>query len=89
MITETEPKLTGATRIIRKSEWLGFPPIAIPRGAMARPETQTLQQAFVSMGDDPRGQFVLQLLRLDGFTPAEPALFDSIAAKSNLVKRLG
>jgi len=89
VITETEPKLTSGTRIIRKSEWLGFPPIAIPRGALARPEAQVLQQAFVSMGDDPRGQFVLQLLRLDGFTRAEPSLFDSIAAKADLVKRLG
>ncbi len=33
VMTETDPELTRATRIVRKSEWLGFPPIATPRGA--------------------------------------------------------
>jgi hypothetical protein len=37
----------------------------------------------------PQGQFVLRLLRLDGFAEVEPTLFDAIAAKSDLVKRFG
>jgi phosphonate transport system substrate-binding protein len=86
-MTETEPDLTGATRIVQTSEWLGFPPIATPRGALARPEIQALQQAFCHMAADRQGQLVLRLLRLDGFVQVEPALFDAIAAKSDLVKR--
>jgi phosphonate transport system substrate-binding protein len=89
VMKEIEPDLTDRTRIIRKSEWLGFPPIATPRGALARPEVQALQQAFIRMPDDPQGQFVLRLLRLDGFAEVEPTLFDAIAAKSDLVKRFG
>jgi phosphonate transport system substrate-binding protein len=89
VMKETEPKLTGATRIIRKSEWLGFPPIATPRGALARPEIQALQQAFVNMGDSRQGQVVLKLLRLDGFARVNPDLFDAVAAKSDLLKRFG
>ncbi len=89
VMKETEPELTGATRIIRKSEWLGFPPIAMPRGALARPEIQALQQAFVNMGDSRQGQVVLRLLRLDGFARVKPDLFDAIAAKSDLLKRFG
>ncbi|NJM35091.1 MAG: PhnD/SsuA/transferrin family substrate-binding protein [Rhodomicrobium sp.] len=89
VMTETEPDLTGATRIVRRSEWLGFPPIATPRGALARPEVQALQQAFIRMKDDRQGQVVLRLLRLDGFAQIEPVLFDGIAAKSDLLKRFG
>ena len=89
VMTETEPDLTGATRVVRRSEWLGFPPIATPRGALARPEIEALQQAFTQMADDPQGQLVLRLLRLDGFARVKPALFDAIAAKSDLVKRFG
>ncbi len=89
VMTETEPELTGKTRIIRKSEWLGFPPIATQRGALIRPSIQALQEAFVGMNLDPQGRVVLELLRLDGFTRVEPELFDAIAAKSNLLKRFG
>jgi phosphonate transport system substrate-binding protein len=89
VMKEIEPDLTDRTRIVRKSEWLGFPPIATPRGALARPEVRALQQAFIRMPDDPQGQFVLRLLRLDGFAEVEPTLFDAIAAKSDLVKRFG
>ncbi len=89
VMTETEPELTGATRIVRKSEWLGFPPIATPRGALMRPEIQALQQAFVSMGTDPQGRVVLELLRLDGFERVQPELFDAIAAKADLLKHFG
>jgi phosphate/phosphite/phosphonate ABC transporter binding protein len=89
VMTQTEPALTGATRIIRKSEWLGFPPIATSRGALARPQVAALQQAFVTMSERGAGRRVLQLLRLDGFARVEPSLFDAIAAKMDLVKRFG
>jgi phosphonate transport system substrate-binding protein len=55
VMKEIEPDLTDRTRIVRKSEWLGFPPIATPRGALARPEVRALQQAFIRMPDDPPG----------------------------------
>jgi phosphonate transport system substrate-binding protein len=89
VMTETDPALTSATRIVRKSEWLGFPPIATARGALARPEIGALQDAFVRMSEDSQGRVVLDLLRLDGFDRVEPALFDAIAAKAALLKRFG
>ena len=89
VLTTAEPELTRTTRIVRKSEWLGFPPIATTRAAWARPEVQALQRAFVGMADNVQGQLVLRLLHLDGFAEEPPALFDTIAAKADLVKRLG
>jgi phosphonate transport system substrate-binding protein len=89
VLTTAEPEMTRTTRIVRKSEWLGFPPIATTRAAQARREVQALQRAFVGMADNVQGQVVLRLLHLDGFAEEPPALFDTIAAKADLVKRLG
>ena len=74
---------------MRKSEWLGFPPIATTRSALARREVQTLQQAFMGMAENAQGKLVLRLLHLDGFAQETSDLFDTIAAKANLVKHLG
>jgi len=41
------------------------------------------------MGDDPAGRAVLDLLRLDGFTPGDAGLFDGIAHNLDLVRSLG
>ena len=38
------------------------------------------------MPDSEPGRAILQILRLDGFTRAEPALFDGIAAKYEAVR---
>jgi phosphate/phosphite/phosphonate ABC transporter binding protein len=89
VLTTAEPEITQATRIVRKSEWLGFPPIAARRATLALNEVQALQRAFVGMAETAQGQRVLGLLRLDGFAQEPPGLFDTIAAKADLVRRLG
>ncbi|WP_088343874.1 MULTISPECIES: PhnD/SsuA/transferrin family substrate-binding protein [Rhodomicrobium] len=89
VMTAVEPAMTANTRVVRKSEWLGFPPIATTRTAMARGEVQALRRGFVRMAESAEGQRVLKLLHLDGFAEEPPALFDAISAKADLVKRLG
>lgn len=89
VLTTAEPEITQATRIVRKSEWLGFPPIAATRAALARSEVQALRRAFVGMAGNDQGQLVLRLLHLDGFAHEPAELFDTIAAKADLIKRLG
>ena len=89
VMSTVEPMFTQATRILRKSELLGFPPVATPRGALARAEVRALQGAFVSMENGNTGRTVLRLLHLDRFALAEPELFDTIAAKAELVKHMG
>ena len=81
VVAKTEPELTGGISIARRSEWLGFPPVAAPVRRRHPGRTELLRQALVSMDDDPDGRVVLGLLRLDGFTPGTPDLFDGIAAK--------
>jgi phosphonate transport system substrate-binding protein len=89
VMRDTEPALVEQTQIVRRSEWLGFPPVAAPKSLASDKRLAALSNALVAMKNDPEGQTVLRLLRLDGFVRAEPALFDAIAAKVELVRSLG
>jgi phosphonate transport system substrate-binding protein len=88
VLNETERDLVAGTRIIRKSELLGFPPIACPAAEAQSPAIGRLREALVSMPSDAHGRRVLGLLRLDGFSVEQPELFDGIAAKMRLVRRM-
>ena len=87
VMRELEPELTLQTEIVRRSELLGFPPIACPRSLEDSEPVLALQAALVGMQDDAEGRDVLQLLRLDGFSKEQPSLFDTIAAELDLVRK--
>ena len=89
VMRDIEPDLISQTGIVRRSEWLGFPPVAAPKALTGDPRVVRFRDALISMGDDPEGRKVLDLLQLDGFVSAEPALFDTIAAKVELVRQFG
>lgn len=89
VMREMEPDLVNQTRIVRRSEWLGFPPVASPRALADDPRIGQLKEALTAMHRHERGRKVLALLRLDGFVATEPALFDAIAAKVDAVRRFG
>jgi phosphonate transport system substrate-binding protein len=86
VLRETEPDLVGHTRVIRKSELLGFPPIACPIADARSLVILRLRDALVNMPKDENGRAVLAMLRLDGFSVEQPELFDGIAAKMKLVR---
>lgn len=89
VMRQIEPKLVDQTRIVRRSEWLGFPPVASPKARAEDPRIARLKEALTTMNRHEEGRKVLALLRLDGFVATEPTLFDSIAAKVEAVRRLG
>jgi len=89
VMRETDPDLIKQTRIVRQSEWLGFPPVASPKSLAGDPRVKALRLALVSMKDDPEGKKVLDLLRLDGFLATDPSLFDTIAAEVEIVRQFG
>ena len=74
-----EPGLTARTRVIARSEWLGFPPVCVRRGSLASEPVQALQTALMNLAETEEGQQALSSLQLDGFQQATPALFDGIA----------
>lgn len=88
VLQEVEPSLPAGTRVLRKSELLGFPPVACNRAQADTLRTRAIAQALVTMPDDPVGRSVLAELRLDGFMRSTPALFDGIAEKYRLVRSL-
>jgi phosphonate transport system substrate-binding protein len=65
---------------VQYREQLALVPVPLYRG-------QPLYQSYLTaMPDNERGRAILELLRLDGFTRAEPSLFDGIAAKYEAVR---
>ncbi|MDR3464853.1 MAG: PhnD/SsuA/transferrin family substrate-binding protein [Xanthobacteraceae bacterium] len=86
VMRETEVDLTAATRIVRASDWLGFPPVACSVALAKAPQTERLRRALAEMGDDADGRTVLAMLQLDGFNIEESSLFDPIAALMHKVK---
>jgi phosphonate transport system substrate-binding protein len=89
VLHEVEPDLTARTRVLRRSELLGFPPIASGKTRSRAPSSAELARAFLQMSDDEAGRRVLATLRLDGFTLSDPSLFDTIAAKMEHIRRVG
>ena len=88
-LRETEPELTRHTRVLRRSELLGFPPVATSRRRSKLPPNRALANAFLDMAKHVEGQRVLSALRLDGFATGDDALYDTIAAKAEHVGRAG
>ena len=86
VMKEREPELVAKTRIVFRSEWLGFPPIVALDASRDVPVIQTLRAALLSMTSDRVGREVLSILRLDGFTTASPDLYERTAEKWRVVK---
>ena len=89
VVAEIDPDLTRDTRVLKASEWLGFPPIAAPRTPVERARLNVFTKALWEMNGDEEGRAVLKLLRLDGFGAEDPASFDAIASKAALVAASG
>lgn len=54
VMAKREPELIGQTKVIRKSEWLGFPPVACARVHRSE-KNQAADQSFQSHGDHVGG----------------------------------
>ena len=80
-LTRTEPGLTGRTKVISKSEWLGFPPFCARADRAAEPAIRAMRQALLDMEKTVQGKAALELLQLDSMTAAQPSLYDDIATR--------
>ncbi len=86
VMAEREPELVRKTRIVVKSEWLGFPPIVAPMAVRDAPAVKKLAAALLQMPSDPLGREILKVLALDGFTEGTPDMYQSTMEKWLLVK---
>jgi phosphonate transport system substrate-binding protein len=81
VVRDMEPALTDRTRVVRKSELLGFPPVAANIRLRDTPIVRNIADALNTMSGNAAGRALLQTLRLDGFTPGGMELFAGIAQK--------
>ncbi len=80
-LMKAEPELASRTKVLRRSEWLGFPPFCARTDRIANPRVQAMQQALLDLDKTADGRVALDLLQLDGMTIAEPSLYDGIDAR--------
>lgn len=81
VVRDMEPALTSKTRVVRKSELLGFPPVAANVRLREAPTVRKIADALNTMSESDAGRALLDTLRLDGFTPGGMDLFAGIARK--------
>jgi len=86
IMREIDPDLVAKTKIIRKSEWFGFPPIATSRQFADSPKIKALKAAFLASNNTEDGRAMLNYLRLSGFTQAPSSLFDPVAQNLKSLK---
>lgn len=81
-----EPALVEATQVVRRSEWFGFPPIAVQTEALELPAIQRFADTLFGMPESALGREALAILQLDGFARPEAHSFDSIAARMRILE---
>jgi len=86
VMSEREPELTSKTRVIYRSERLGFPPIVGLEATRDAALSKALSAAFIAMPSEPLGREILGILELDGFTHATPDLYHATLEKWLVVK---
>jgi phosphonate transport system substrate-binding protein len=87
VMKEREPHLVDNTRIVFRSEWLGFPPVVALGASRDLSATKALATALLGMTSHRLGREILSLLALDGFATASPDLYESTAEKWRLVRQ--
>ena len=86
VLNEREPNFANKTKIICRSDWLGFPPIVSPKLVSDTPRLKAFGSALMEMRKDQLGSKILAILALDGFAPAAPELYNGTMAIWEVVK---
>src|SRR5512134_240786 len=74
VISNRDPDLASRTRVLRRSELLGFPPIACLAPNAAAPQIRQLSRALQDAGKSESGRKLLAMLELDGFAEEDASL---------------
>jgi len=71
------PAFTSSTRIIKKSEPYGIPPLVAAQHLSPQDKAH-IRKLLFSMHQDPEGQKVLESLMIDRFVPPKEEWYDAI-----------
>ena len=80
-LSQGEPDLTRNTRVVGKSEWMGFPPFAARSDRVGAPDVRRFEGFLKTLHESEAGRDVLGLLYLDRIVDGDVALFGSIAQR--------
>lgn len=80
-LASVEPSLTARTRVVTRSEWLGFPPFAARADRASDRKIRRFGEALRGLDSFPAGREALQLLFLDRVGEGDTGLFDGIAMR--------
>jgi phosphonate transport system substrate-binding protein len=86
VMSQREPELITKTRVIYRSEELGFPPIVGLQATRDVSLAEAISRAFLDMPSNPLGRDILAILQLDGFTQSGPELYQGTLDKWLVVK---
>ncbi len=81
VLAQVEPTMTAGTRVIGRSEWLGFPPFAARRDRSADSDVVLFRDTIQRMHETDTGRAALASLYLDRIDPGSVGLFDGIAVR--------
>jgi len=73
--------LTARTRVVTRSEWLGFPPFAARADRAAEPTVARFGAALRGLAASAAGHEALRLLFLDRIAAGDTRLYDGIAVR--------
>ncbi len=71
------PAFTAKTRIIKKSQPFGIPPLVASR-QFPPADRERIQKVLLAMHQDPEGKKILAELMIDRFIPPRDALYDTV-----------
>ncbi|MBI4644039.1 MAG: phosphate/phosphite/phosphonate ABC transporter substrate-binding protein [Deltaproteobacteria bacterium] len=83
----TNPVFTSQTRIIKKSEPYGTPPLVVSRHLPAA-ERERLEQTLLTMHQDPEGKKILTGLLIDRFLPLKEEWYEPIRSMNRRLAHL-
>ncbi|NOY69045.1 MAG: PhnD/SsuA/transferrin family substrate-binding protein, partial [Deltaproteobacteria bacterium] len=82
------PVYTSRTRIIKKSEWFGGPPLVAAKHLSVGLKSK-IRHLLVEMNDDPDGKNILDKLRIDSFRPTEEPWYATVNQMKRDIKNAG
>ncbi|SEA90817.1 PhnD/SsuA/transferrin family substrate-binding protein [Rubrimonas cliftonensis] len=80
-LAASEPALIARTRVVSRSELLGFPPFVARRDRGSEADVAAFRAALMGLHDSAAGREALVLLHLDRVAPGRRADFNGIASR--------
>jgi phosphonate transport system substrate-binding protein len=84
-LNATNPEFTSKTRILKKSPPYAIPPVAVPKDLDPGLKDR-MKQAFLNAHLDPKGQEILQKMKIDKFVEIRDRAYDSVREMQNWLK---